>query len=49
VAPLFCTGATIHSAIKKADLKKGYVLGIIGLDALGHPGIRFAKCMVSYN
>lgn len=45
-APLFCAGATIYSAIKRADLKKGDVIGIVGLGALGHLGIQFAKCMV---
>ena len=46
VAPLFCAGTTIHSAIKKANLKKSDVLGIIGLAALGHLGVQFVKCMV---
>jgi D-arabinose 1-dehydrogenase-like Zn-dependent alcohol dehydrogenase len=46
-APLFCAGATIFQSIKKTDLKKGDVLGIVGLGALGHLGIQFAKCMVS--
>ena len=45
-APLFCAGATIYSAIKKANLKRGDILGIVGLGALGHLGIQFAKCMV---
>jgi len=45
-APLFCAGATIYAGIKKANLKKGDVLGISGLGALGHLGVQFAKCMV---
>jgi D-arabinose 1-dehydrogenase-like Zn-dependent alcohol dehydrogenase len=48
-APLFCAGATIYAGIKKANLKKGDVLGIAGLGALGHLGVQFAKCMVRTN
>lgn len=44
-APLFCAGATIYNAIKRTNLKKGDILGIVGLGALGHLGIQFAKCM----
>ena len=44
--PLFCAGATIHT-VQKANLKKGDVIGIVGLGALGHLGVQFAECMVN--
>ncbi|CAF4262596.1 unnamed protein product, partial [Adineta steineri] len=44
-APLMCAGLTAFSAIEKCALKKGQVIGIIGLGALGHLAVQFAKCM----
>jgi D-arabinose 1-dehydrogenase-like Zn-dependent alcohol dehydrogenase len=42
-----CAGGTIYEAIKKCNLEKGSLLGIVGLGALGSLGIQFAKAMVS--
>jgi D-arabinose 1-dehydrogenase-like Zn-dependent alcohol dehydrogenase len=44
-APLMCAGATVFYAIEKCALKKGEILAIIGLGALGHLAVQFAKCM----
>ncbi|CAF0942207.1 unnamed protein product [Adineta steineri] len=44
-APLMCAGLTAFSAIEKCALKKGQIIGIIGLGALGHLAVQFAKCM----
>ncbi|CAF1456882.1 unnamed protein product [Rotaria sordida] len=44
-APLMCAGATAFNAIEKCALKKGEILAIIGLGALGHLAVQFAKCM----
>jgi D-arabinose 1-dehydrogenase-like Zn-dependent alcohol dehydrogenase len=44
-APLMCAGATVFNAIEKCALKKGEILGIVGLGALGHLAVQFAKCM----
>jgi len=44
-APLMCAGGTIYEAIKKCNLEKGSLLGIVGLGALGSLGVQFAKAM----
>jgi D-arabinose 1-dehydrogenase-like Zn-dependent alcohol dehydrogenase len=44
-APLMCAGATVFNAIEKCALKKGEILAIVGLGALGHLAVQFAKCM----
>ncbi|CAF3979750.1 unnamed protein product [Rotaria sp. Silwood1] len=44
-APLMCAGATAFNAIEKCALKEGEILAIIGLGALGHLAVQFAKCM----
>ena len=44
-APLMCAGATAFNAIEKCGLKKGEILAIVGLGALGHLAVQFAKCM----
>lgn len=46
-ATMSCAGVTIYSAIKRAGLKRGDVLGISGLGALGSLGVELAKCLVS--
>lgn len=46
-APLMCAGVTIEGAIKRAQqhgLKPGGTVGFVGIGALGHLGIQFAKC-----
>ncbi|KZO91259.1 GroES-like protein [Calocera viscosa TUFC12733] len=44
-APLMCAGATIYSGVKRANLKPGQVMAIVGVGALGHLGVQFAKCL----
>ncbi|CAF3658724.1 unnamed protein product [Rotaria socialis] len=44
-APLMCAGATVFNAIERCALKKGEILAIVGLGALGHLAVQFAKCM----
>lgn len=44
-APLMCAGATVFNAIEKCALKKDEILAIVGLGALGHLAVQFAKCM----
>jgi propanol-preferring alcohol dehydrogenase len=45
-APLLCAGITVYSAIKKAGLKKGEWMVILGAGGgLGHLGVQIAKKM----
>lgn len=45
VAPLLCAGITTYSPLKHWNIKKGDVVGVIGLGGLGHMGIKFAHAM----
>lgn len=45
-APLMCAGLTIYAAIKKAGLKPGQRIGIMGCGGgLGHLGLQYATAM----
>lgn len=44
-APMMCAGLTIYKAIKVSGCRKGDILGILGLGALGHLGVQFANVM----
>jgi len=44
-APLFCAGATIFSALLRCSLRPGQSVAILGVGALGHLGVQFAKVM----
>ncbi|KZO91263.1 GroES-like protein [Calocera viscosa TUFC12733] len=44
-APLFCAGATIYASLLKASLSPGQAVAIVGVGALGHLGVQFAKVM----
>lgn len=44
-APLSCAGVTIYAAIKRAGLKPGDTLGIVGLGSLGILGVQMARKM----
>lgn len=43
--PLSCAGTTIYTAIKRAGLKPGQTLGIVGLGALGLLGVQMSQAL----
>jgi uncharacterized zinc-type alcohol dehydrogenase-like protein len=45
VAPLLCAGITTYSPLKHWKVKKGDVVGVIGLGGLGHMGVKIASAM----
>ena len=45
VAPLLCAGITTWSPLRTWNIKKGDVVGVIGLGGLGHMGIKFAHAL----
>jgi uncharacterized zinc-type alcohol dehydrogenase-like protein len=45
VAPLLCAGITTYSPLKRAKLKRGQKLGVIGLGGLGHMAVKFGKAL----
>lgn len=45
VAPLLCAGITTYSPLKRANIKKGDKVGIIGIGGLGHVAVKIAKAM----
>ncbi len=45
VAPLLCAGITTYSPLKRAKIKKGMKVGVVGLGGLGHMGVKIAKSM----
>ena len=45
VAPLLCAGITTWSPLKTWNIKKGDVVGVIGLGGLGHMGVKFAHAL----
>lgn len=44
-APLLCAGITTYSPLKRAGIKKGSKVGIVGLGGLGHMGVKLAHAM----
>ncbi|KAM3519812.1 hypothetical protein MY4038_009656 [Beauveria bassiana] len=44
-APLMCAGAAVYSAIRRAELKAGDRVGVLGVGGLGHLAIQFAAKM----
>lgn len=44
-APLCCAGTTIYTAIRRAGLKPGQTLGIVGLGALGILGVQMSQAL----
>lgn len=44
-APLLCAGITTYSPLKHWDIKKGDVVGVIGLGGLGHMAVKIAAAM----
>jgi uncharacterized zinc-type alcohol dehydrogenase-like protein len=45
VAPLLCAGITTYSPLKRARLKKGQKLGVLGLGGLGHMAVKLGRAM----
>lgn len=45
VAPLLCAGITTYSPLKRAGVKKGQKVGVVGLGGLGHMAVKIAKAM----
>jgi len=44
-APLLCAGITTYSPLRHWRVGKGQKVGIVGLGALGHMGLKFAKAL----
>jgi uncharacterized zinc-type alcohol dehydrogenase-like protein len=42
-APLLCAGITTYSPLRRAGIKSGMKVGVVGLGGLGHMGVKFAK------
>jgi uncharacterized zinc-type alcohol dehydrogenase-like protein len=45
VAPLLCAGITTYSPLKHWNVRKGSVVGVVGLGGLGHMAIKLAHAM----
>lgn len=45
VAPLLCAGITTYSPLRRAKVKKGTKVGVVGLGGLGHMAVKLAKAM----
>lgn len=41
--PLFCSGLTVYSAIKKAHIQPGMSVGVIGIGGLGHMAVQLPR------
>jgi propanol-preferring alcohol dehydrogenase len=42
-APLLCAGLTVHSAMKKSDIRAGQKVAVFGVGGLGHLAIQLAR------
>eukprot|EP00727_Mastigamoeba_balamuthi_P010858 m51a1_g6395 putative alcohol dehydrogenase (233) ;mRNA; f:210575-211273 len=45
VAPLVCAGITAYSPIRRAGVREGTRVAIVGLGGLGHMGVKFALAL----
>jgi len=45
VAPLLCAGITTYSPLKRAGVKRGTKVGVVGLGGLGHMAVKIAAAM----
>ncbi len=45
VAPLLCAGITTYSPLKRYKVRKGKLVGVVGLGGLGHIAIKLASAM----
>ncbi len=48
VAPILCAGVTTYSPLKRANVKAGDKVGIIGIGGLGHMAVKIAKAMSAH-
>lgn len=44
-APILCAGVTTYAPLKRAGIKAGHKVGIIGIGGLGHMAVKIAKAM----
>jgi alcohol dehydrogenase (NADP+) len=44
-APLLCAGITTYSPLRRANVRKGQKVGVVGLGGLGHMGVKLAKAL----
>jgi len=42
-APLFCPGVTAYRAVKRAGVRPGQKVGVIGIGGVGHMSLQFAR------
>jgi propanol-preferring alcohol dehydrogenase len=42
-APLFCPGITAYSAVKRAEIRMGQKVAVIGIGGVGHMSLQIAK------
>lgn len=43
--PIMCSAVTVYSPLNHWNVRKGSVIGIVGLGGLGHIGVKIAKAM----
>lgn len=48
VAPLLCAGITTYSPLRRARVRDGNKVGVVGLGGLGHMGVKFARAFGAY-
>ena len=44
-APLLCAGITTYSPLRRANVREGQKVGIVGLGGLGHMGVKIANAL----
>jgi len=47
-APLLCAGITTYSPLRRANIRAGHKVGIVGLGGLGHMGVKLAAAFGAY-
>ena len=45
VAPILCAGITTYSPLKRANIRQGDKIAVIGIGGLGHMAVKIAKAM----
>ncbi len=44
-APLFCGGTTVYEGLKRAEVRRGQRVAVLGIGGLGHLALQIAKAM----